>query len=413
MASPKSVPAPFTIGVSDSELEWITDRVKTARLPPPKTFPPGQEWSYGLPHDVATRLQKFWATEYDWRKSEASINKSLKMYTLPIKEGDEDLTIHFVHHPSAHADAIPLLFLHGWPGSFLEVQPIIEELVNPSSSSSQAYHVVAPSLPGFGFSSYPSRPFDLGQMASAMNKVMLALGYERFICQAGDWGSVVARVMALNHPAHCIGVHLNFVVVPPPSIWKAPGSLGKLALKYMTGSWGEYEARMLKRMKWWMDDESGYNKIQGTKPMTIAFPLTDSPFGMLCWIREKVQNLTEEDFVWDDELIVTWSMIYVLNGTAGPAEIYTWATPPRLANLQKYFDNLIGRDVAIGVSVFPQDVGYCPRWWAEGALAENITFWKEHNKGGHFASVEKPKELMEDIREFTAVSGIAKKLKGT
>lgn len=408
-----SKPTPFTINVSDAELQWITDRVKTARLPPAKKLPPGQEWAWGLPHDVAARIQKHWATEYDWRKVEASINKSLKMYTLPITEGEEDLTMHFVHHPSDRPNAIPLLFLHGWPGSFLEVQHIINELVSPSSSSSQAYHVVAPSLPGFGFTSYPSGPFNLGQIASSINKLMLALGYERYICQAGDWGSIITRVIALEHSTNCVGAHLNFIVAPPPSAWKAPGALGKLAVKYMTGSWGEYEGRMLKRMKWWMDDESGYRTIQGTKPLTIAYPLTDSPFGMLCWIREKVQFIAEDDFVWEDEVMITWAMIYVLNGTAGPAEIYKWGMEPQLTDMRKYFDTLIGREVALGVSIFPKDVNYCPRWWAEGAVAENITFWKEHDKGGHFASVERPKELIEDIREFTAVSDLVKKIKGT
>lgn len=406
-----ATPTPFTINVPDAELQWITDRVKTARLPPPKKLPPGQEWSWGLPHDVAARLQKYWSTEFDWRKVEASINKRLKMFTLPISEGDENLSVHFVHHRSEDPNAIPFLFLHGWPGSFLEVEHIINELVSPSSPSAQAYHVVAPSLPGFGFSSYPEGPFHYAQIASAMNKLMLALGYDKYICQAGDLGSIITRVIARMHSDHCIGAHINFISASPPSAWEAPGARAKLALKDATDSWTDYEEAMLKRMKWWVEEESGYRAIQGSKPLTIAYPLTDSPFGMLCWIREKIEPLAEEEFVWEDEVVVTWGMIYVLNGTAGPGESYKWSTEPQLSEMSKYFDALIGEEVALGVSVFPKDANYCPKWWAEGAVAKNITFWREHVKGGHFPAVEKPKELIEDIREFTAASDISNKIK--
>lgn len=302
-------PAPFRINVSDDELSWITDRVKTTRLPPGKKLPADQAWSYGLPIDVAARIQKYWADEYDWRRVEATINAQLKMYTLPIAQDEEELTIHFVHHPSSSKSAIPLLFLHGWPGSFLEVQPIIDELVSPASSSAQAYHVVAPSLPGFGFSSYPAAPFNLGQMAATMNKLMVALGYEKYICQAGDWGSILSRIIGQDHTQNCVGLHINFIVSPPPSAWKAPRALGRLVYSYVTGSWGEYEGAMLKRMKWWLDDEQGYLNIQGTKPQTISYLLTDSPFGMMAWIRDKLHHLAEEDYIWEDELVVTWAMV--------------------------------------------------------------------------------------------------------
>lgn len=307
MATPK--PTPFTLNIPDDKLAWITDRVKTARLPPAKSLPSGREWDWGLPQDVASRMQKYWANEYDWRRTEDKINSQLKMYTLPISHEGEDLSIHFVHHPSPSPDAVPLLFLHGWPGSFLEVQPIIDELVNPASPTAQAYHVVAPSLPGFGFSSYPAAPFNVTKIAATMNKVMLALRYDKYICQAGDWGSIVVRVLAYDHPDHCVGIHLNFVPAVPPSAWNAPLAFGKLIFCYVTGWWGDFEGKMLKRMKWWMDDESGYFAMQGTKPLTLANTLTDSPFGTLCWIREKVQNLKEEDFVWEDEEMITWAMV--------------------------------------------------------------------------------------------------------
>jgi pimeloyl-ACP methyl ester carboxylesterase len=429
-------PTPFALKVSDDQLAWITDRVKTARLPPPKNLEPGHEWDWGMPHDVATRMQKYWANQYDWRLVEAKINRQLKMFTLPISHEGEDLSIHFVHHVSPSPDAIPLLFLHGWPGSFLEVQPIIDELVNPSSPTSQAYHVVAPSLPGFGFSSYPKAPFNITKMTATMNKLMLALGYDKYIAQGGDWGSMLVRVLGHNHSEHCVGIHLNFLASPPPSVWRAPFTLAKLVFCYVTGWWGEFDGKMLKRATWWMQDEAGYFTVQGTKPLTLAHTLTDSPFGTLCWIREKVNGLREPDFEWEDEEIITWSMvrespsgtslprwrtghsslltatqIYILNGTAGPYETYKWGfAPPLRDDLTAHLSKPIGKEVPVGVSVFPKDVFFCPRWWAESVAASNITFWKEHKKGGHFASVENPDELTEDIREFTAVSKISEKI---
>jgi pimeloyl-ACP methyl ester carboxylesterase len=318
-----ATPTPFRIAVPDDQLTWIQDRIRTARLPPARDLPPDQKWSFGLPRDVADQLQQHWVGgAYDWRRIEAGLNADLSMYTLPVTQAGADMTLHFVHHRSAEPDAIPLLFLHGWPGSFLEVQPVLGELVKPKMSSSsssssssspgdraQAYHVVAPSLPGFGFSSYPSVPLDLGNMAAALNKLMLALGYDRYICQGGDWGSFLSRVIAHDHGDHCVGIHLNMVFATPPLPWKAPLACARVVFSYLTGWWGDYGAAMLKRMKWWWSDETGYFRIQGTKPLTLAYALVDSPFGQMCWIREKIENLVDDGFTWDNDTVITWAMV--------------------------------------------------------------------------------------------------------
>jgi pimeloyl-ACP methyl ester carboxylesterase len=302
-------PTPFTIALPEEQLKWINDRVATARIPPGKKLPDDEVWkSWGLPPDYAHKLKEYWTSKYDWRQVEKQLNDELTQFTIPINHGGEDVTIHFVHHRSERKDAIPFLFVHGWPGSFLEVRPLINLLTSPASSEDPAYHVVAPSLPGFGFSSYPSAPCSPMDMAEINHKLMKALGYSQYMVQGGDWGSMVNRIIAINHPESCRIIHLNMVVASPP-IWY-PLAIGRLILAYLTGlGLSNYEKKLLERMKWWMDRESGYQKIQGTKPQTLSYALTDSPLGMACWLREKVNYLVDDDFQWKDEDVITWAMV--------------------------------------------------------------------------------------------------------
>jgi len=198
-------PTPFKIAVSDDLLSFINQRVSTARIPPGLDLPNDKEWSYGIPPSNISHLRDYWEKKYDWRTIEARINSQLKMFTLPIEEAGEKLNMHFVHHRSDRPGAIPLLFQHGWPGNFLEVDGIIDSLVSPEEGL-QAYHFVAPSLPGFAFSEGPKRSdFALRNVAAVNHKLMLALGYEKYMAQGGDWGSMVVRIMALEYPDNCVG----------------------------------------------------------------------------------------------------------------------------------------------------------------------------------------------------------------
>ncbi|KAF1970118.1 epoxide hydrolase domain-containing protein [Bimuria novae-zelandiae CBS 107.79] len=411
-------PVPFKIAVSDEQLEWINQRVRTARIPPGKDAPEEQIWQeQGLPASYARHLQDYWANSYDWRRIETQLNAELEQFTLPISHADEEHTIHFVHHRAKKPSAIPLLFIHGWPGSFLEVRKIIALLTDPEGDDQQAYHVVAPSLPGFGFSSYPRKhvcpPWEI---SSILTKLMHALSYNRFVVQGGDWGSMIGRLIATDSPASVLGLHLNFIIGTPPSpIWH-PLAVAKLARAYLFKGAGltAYEKTMFERMQWWNAAEAGYQKIQGTKPQTLNYGLVDSPLGMLCWLREKVQFIVDREagFEWDDEEVVTWCMPYILNGTAGHSEIYMCipkegsSKPEDKMLLTRLFDKIISRTVPVGVSVFPKDVAFVPKWWAESKVAENIAFWKEREKGGHFPSVERPKDLVEDVRAFTVAANI-------
>lgn len=298
-------PTPFKIAVSDDLLAFINDRVRTGRLPAPLHHEEGDGWSHGLPLQTLSALKSFWTNEYDWRLIEARLNATFKQFTLPISAEGEDLSLHFVHHRSSREDAVPLLFVHGWPGSFLEVEHILPLLTEPASPKHQAFHVVAPSLPGFGFSSAPKNAgFTPKKFAAVLNKLMLALGYTTYIAQGGDWGSMISRLIGINHPESCVAIHVNFLVATPPSVLWNPLEIAWLVLRRFTDS----EKEKLKRMMWWQEKESGYYKIMGTKPMTVSYALVDSPLGMLAWIREKLEPLVDE-YTWTEEECITWAMV--------------------------------------------------------------------------------------------------------
>ncbi|KAF5352057.1 hypothetical protein D9758_009391 [Tetrapyrgos nigripes] len=387
---------PYKLSVSQELLDWIDNRVKTARIIPDVAHEPGQEWADGTPSSVMTELVDYWKEKFDWRAVEKKINENFKMFTMDIKEGEEVITLHFVHHRSEREGALPLLVSHGWPGNFLEVENLLK-LTDPEDPQAQAYHIVAPSIPGFTLSSSPSKPdFSIAKIAATYHKLMQGLGYTHYVAQGGDWGSFISRSIALQFPDACIGVHLNFMIGLPPSAIRYPFKIFSLLVRWFTAE----EKKKLARMQWWMKSESGYSRIQGTKPQTISYGLLDSPIGMLAWIREKLESLAEPDYVWDPEVVITWTILYLLSGSAWHARIYKVG----INNLGKeVLSKTIATQVPLGYSSFPLDVGYIPQWWAVASVAENIVFWKEHAKGGHFASVECPEALIEDIQEFVRI----------
>ncbi|KAF9268480.1 epoxide hydrolase domain-containing protein [Marasmius fiardii PR-910] len=392
MATPK----PYNLNVPSEFLDWVNNRVKTAHLVPDLEHAPGEEWRDGTPTTVMEDLVQYWKTDYDWRIVEKKINDKFPMFTLDVEEGDETIQLHFVHKRSERPDAVPLLFAHGWPGNFLEVENFLQ-LTSPADPKAQPYHIIAPSLPGFTLSSSPKKPgFAVPNIARVYHKLMLTLGYHHYLGQGGDWGSFVLRSMALQFPDACIGIHLNFIVCLPPSPLRNPVTLLWLILRWFTPD----QKERLKRMQWWMKQESGYSRIQGTKPQSISYGLLDSPVGMLAWIREKLQSIVEPDYVWEKETCITFAMLYLISGSAAHARIYK-ENIPSLA--EDVMGQKISSSVAVGVSCFPKDVGYVPRWWAEANSISNIVFWKEHAKGGHFPSVEVPDTLMADVQEWAEV----------
>ncbi|TGZ80518.1 alpha/beta-hydrolase [Ascodesmis nigricans] len=349
---PSPTPQPFQISIPSETLDWINTRISTSRLPTEFLQPPGKEHDYGVPRSVIDPILEHWKTSYDWRKVEAEINEKLRKFTVDLKSGGEEIRLHFVHHWSEREDAVPLLFCHGWPRSFLEVEPIINQLTTPSSPTTQAFHVIAPSIPGFSFSSPPTKP-----------------GFD---------------IMKIGHLYHQL-------------MQDVLGKLAWLALRWMTAE----EKKRLERLKWWFTEENGYFDMMGTKPLTISYSLSDSPLGHLAWIRDKLTHLVSPTFHWPAPTVITWTHLYLFSPHVATFSIYRES---RLHIQDTLFDaGPISKSVAVGFSSFPWDMGYVPRWWAEGTVAERMAFWREHEEGRHFPSLECPEVLVADVRDFQEV----------
>ncbi|ENH67091.1 Putative epoxide hydrolase [Fusarium oxysporum f. sp. cubense race 1] len=295
--------APFKIHVPDSLLEEVKIKLKYARL---DNGMADVEWNdLEIGHSAFKEVVEFWRDEYDWRKYEAFLN-TFNHFKAPIQvDGFEPLDIHFLHHRSSREDAIPLVFVHGWPGSFLEATKILPLLVNPPEGK-QAFHVVAPSIPGYGFSQYSKKSgFGLEQHAACFALLMKRLGYEKYVCQGGDWGSSIVRYMALNHPDAVQAIHINMFLALPPDSKKAPEKYAR----YQKNDYTEQELKNLERTHWFATEERGYQRIQETKPVTLGYALHDSPVGMLAWFVGKLKAWTD-GYPWTKEELIHWAFIH-------------------------------------------------------------------------------------------------------
>jgi pimeloyl-ACP methyl ester carboxylesterase len=370
---------PFQIEIPQQRLDDLRRRLAGTRWPDQL---PGTGWESGVPLDYLKDLADYWQTRYDWRAHEAQLN-AFAQFTTVI----DDQTVHYLHVRSPEPGALPLIITHGWPGSIAEFMKIIGPLTDPASSGgdpADAFHVVAPSLPGFGFSSPLAGPgWDTSRVARAWAELMNRLGYRRYGAQGGDTGSVVSPELGRVDSDHVIGVHVNNLGTFPSG---DPAELAGLS---------DVDKERLELMTTWGRDMTGYAIVQSTRPQTIAYALTDSPVGQLAWIVEKFKEWTDPaaklpDDAIDRDLILTDVSVYWLTGTAGSAaRIYyegarTWgqAQPPS--------------PVPTGVAVFPNDLTIRP-------LAErdhNVVRWTEFSRGGHFAAMEAPDLLVDDIREF-------------
>ena len=370
---------PFRIDIPQADLDDLRERLARTRWP---SELPSAGWEAGVPLDYLKDLAAYWRTGYDWRAHEAQLNE-FPQFTTVIDDQD----VHFVHVRSPQPGALPLIITHGWPGSIVEFMNIIGPLTDPASHGgdpADAFHVVAPSLPGFGFSRPLAGPgWDTRRVARAWAELMHRLGYDRYGAQGGDTGSVVSPELGRIDPEHVIGVHVNNLGTFPSG---DPAEL--------TGLTGADQERLALLDKWGRD-MSGYAIVQSTRPQTISYALTDSPAGQLAWIVEKFKEWTDpraslpEDAISRD-LILTDVSVYWLTGTAGSAaRIYyegarTWGqSQPRSA-------------VPTAVAVFPGDTTIRP-------LAErdhNVVHWAEFSRGGHFAAMEAPDLLVSDVREF-------------
>lgn len=372
------VVVPFKAHIPDEVLVDLRHRLAQAKWPDQL---PGTTWEHGADIDTMRRLAEYWEKTYDWRAQEAKINR-FEQFETEI----DGQRIHFIHQRSPRVDAIPLLLLHGWPGSIVEFLTLIEPLTNPKDSDAPAFHVIIPSLPGFGFSGPTKSPgWDTRRMAKAFVVLMDRLGYSRYGIQGGDWGSLIARRMALQAPQRVIGLHLNFLPVPPPT----PEALTQLS---------DEERRRFASFQ--AGDEYGYFKLQESQPQTAAYALTDSPVGWLAWTAEKFRAFSDNsgDFltVVDRDAFFTNITLYWLTGTVGSSmRIYreeklaggNSAPMPRI-------------ETPVGYAVFPKEVIASPDRWIEPGY--HIVQKTVMPKGGHFAALEQPSLLIKDIRTFFA-----------
>jgi pimeloyl-ACP methyl ester carboxylesterase len=368
--------SPYRIDISQGALDDLRDRLGRTRWPDEL---PGVGWDLGVPLDYLKGLAGYWATAYDWRGQEAALNEFAQFTT--VIDGQN---VHFLHVRSPEPEALPLLITHGWPGSIAEFLDIIGPLVDPAAHGgdpADAFHVIAPSIPGFGFSGPTHETgWNTVRVARGWVELMRRLGYERYGAQGGDTGALVSPELGRIDPEHLAGIHVNNLLTFPS------GQLDDLS---------DADQGRLKLMQRWQNEMSGYASIQSTRPQTLAYALTDSPAGQLAWIVEKFKEWTDpaaelpEDAVDRDRLLTDVS-IYWLTATAGSSArlYYEGAKSWGQANEPSA--------VPTGVAVFPMDITI--RSIAESQ--HNIVHWTEFDRGGHFAAMEAPDLLVADVKEF-------------
>ena len=371
---------PFRVEIGSTEIDELRRRLAATRWPDRETT---GDRNQGIPLDYMQSVCGYWANSYDMHRVADRLNKFPQFRTTI-----DDLGIHFLHVRSAHADALPLVITHGWPGSVVEFLKVIEPLTDPvrhGGSPSDAFHVVCPSLPGYGYSDKPrASGWGMERIARAWDQLMTRLGYDSYVAQGGDWGAMVTTCIGLSETAHCRGIHLNMAIVAPDmDTLNAPSELEQSALADMQ----HYDAH-----------DSGYAKQQSTRPQTLGYGLADSPAGQAAWILEKFWSLTDcgegreqhpENILSRDEMLDNVMMYWLTDSAASSARLY-WESFGS-ANI---YDAV---DIPTGVSIFPKEIFRASRRWAEKRFSKLI-YWNELECGGHFAAFEQPATFVLELR---------------
>src|SRR4029434_2935503 len=389
-AADKTAIRPFRINVPDAELTELRRRIKSTRWPERETV---TDASQGVQLATMEKLARYWATEYDWRKVEARLN-AVPNFITEI----DGLDIHFIHVRSKHDNALPLIVTHGWPGSVVEQLKIIDPLTNPTApgaSASDAFHLVIPSMPGYGYSGKPTTTgWDPPHIARAWVALMKRLGYTKFVAQGGDWGAVITEQMGVQAPPELLGIHTNMPGVFPVDIDQAALS-GAAAPSGLSAD----EKVAYERLQFVYQKGIAYGYQMGLRPQTL-YGIVDSPVGLAAYFLDhdarsydliarvfagESAGLTRDDIL--DNITITWLTNTALSG----ARLY-WEFWGKLG-----FFNVKGVSVPVAVSVFPDELSPAPRSWAERAYPK-LVYYNKHDKGGHFAAWEQPQLLSEDVR---------------
>ena len=370
---------PFQINIPENELNQLSERLKNTRWPDAETV---SSWDQGIPLDYAKSLTNYWMNEYDWRRCEKMLNQ-WPNYMTSI----DDIDIHFIHKPSPHPDALPIIISHGWPGSVIEFCKVIDALTEPEKyggDAKDAFSVVVPSLPGYGFSDKPNNPgTSVEKIGRMWGQLMKRIGYKEYVAQGGDWGAIISQSMAITEVGDCKAIHLNMPIVMPD-----PDTMNELS---------EKEQSALAAMNYYNEWDSGYSKQQSTRPQTVAYGLSDSPVGQMSWIIEKFYSWTDcvqkgekklESVLTKDELLDNVMIFWLTNSSASSARLY-WESFNN-----PNFDPI---NTPTGCSQFPKEIFQCSRRWAEKRFS-NLIYWNELDRGGHFAAFERPDIFVEELR---------------
>jgi epoxide hydrolase len=375
---------PFRIAASAGALEDLRDRLRRTRWPEQETV---SDWSQGVPLSYLRELCRYWEREYDWPARQARLN-TMPQYRTTI----DGLRIHFAHVRSPHPGALPLVMTHGWPGSLAEFVKVTGPLTDPAAYGGDprdAFHVVCPSLPGYGFSDKPAEPgWGIERIARAWSALMGRLGYRRYGAQGSDWGTSISASLGQQDPAAVAGIHLAPPLAPPD-----PATFGDLT---------ERERLALESLRRSAQADSGYSAEHATRPQTIGYGLTDSPAALCAWITEKFWSWTDHDGDLDsvisrDELLDNL-MLYWLPGTGASSARLYWES---IGRVNEWISGTVTDTVSVpaGCSIFPQELQRPSRRWAARRFTD-IRYWNEPARGGHFAALEQPELFVHEVRAF-------------
>ncbi len=369
---------PFTVAIAQDQLDDLAARLRLTRWPDEETVVgTDAPWSQGMPRQFAQRLAEYWGTAYDGRRVESRLN------ALPQFRTDIDgLGVHFLHVRSPETNALPVIMTHGWPGSVVEFLKVIGPLTDPvahGGDANDAFDLVIPSLPGYGWSDQPDTPgWGVGRVAAAWEQLMLRLGYDRFAAQGGDWGSMVTLRIGAHHTDHLVGVHTNMPIVIPST---PPEEMTPIEQSAVAG------------LQHYMTQDNGYSTQQATRPQTLGYGLADSPVGQMAWIVEKFWSWMDCDgdplsVLTADELLDNVMVYWLTNSAASSARLY-WES----------FSDIDFSPIGVpsAISVFPHEIFRCSRRWAETRFTD-LRHFNEVDRGGHFAAFEQPERFVTEIR---------------
>lgn len=376
---------PFRVEIPDAQLVDLRQRIAATRWPDQETV---SDRSQGNQLRTLRDIARHWGSDYDWRKVEARLN-ALPMFTTEI----DGVEIHFIHVRSKHEDALPLIVTHGWPGSVIEQLKIVDPLANPAAhggNASDAFHLVIPSMPGYGFSAKPKdRGWNPDRIGRAWAELMRRLGYTRYVAQGGDWGSPVSSAMARQQVAGLLGIHINLPATVPPEVAAALATGGPAP-----AGLSDKERAAFSSLDTFFKMYRAYGAIMGTRPQTIGYALSDTPVGLAAWIFDYNNGEPERRLGLDD--VLDNVTLYWLTNTATSAARLYWETAGQSVILSAaQMTHEISLPVAI--SVFPDEVYRAPESWARRAY-RNLAYFNELDKGGHFAAWEQPELLAAEIR---------------